>query len=271
MPIYEELYNQYKKNLEYLIRIKGIIGNLDNEIHTSAMQLIKIYLKEQHPEIQDWEFKEGGQAGIDIEGKKDNKLMVIGELKTTNPYLENDFGAAQKKNIIKDLERLENAYLPYKYFFIVNKESFSILHERYRKIFPSVKIINIMDPEMEYSKNETVNTTYVKNKQNNISKPSVEWDVEVKLTQGPITGGFFNISTKYQHLIEEGDINIINDEGAVMHCHTVQSMGTSRIARNLNIWFKKKRFQPGDKFFLKKIGQQKFEVVSINKINRIND
>ena len=94
-----------------------------------------------------------------------------------------------------------------------------------------------------------------------------EWDIEIRLTEGPINGYFFNIPTKYQHIIQEGNIDIINDIGETMHCNTVPSMGKGRITKNLNNWYKMKKFQPDDIFYLKKLDDKQFRVVSIKRVN----
>lgn len=266
MKISDKLMKQYRENLDYLIQIKRTIGNINNRIHSSAIQLAELYLIDKFPEVESWESKEGSESGIDIVGKKDGKPFVIGELKTTYPYGQTDFGAQQKNTIKKDLQRLEDAYVPHKYFFIINKESFDILHKKYQDSFPSVKIVNILEPEVEFKTPEKFGEKSLRDKElQPFESTAKDWDIEVKLTAGPLNGGFFNISTKYHHLIEEGNIDIINDEGGLMHCNTVQSMGKGRVTKNLKPWFKMKKFKPDDKFFLKKIGHQKFKVVGIQK------
>ena len=252
------LMKQYRENLDFLIGLKNFIGNIDNRIHDSAMVLVSDYLKAKHPKIKndDWNFKMGSQIGTDIEGIVDGGQKVIGELKTTKPYGLTDFGAKQKEMILKDLERLESANVKNKYFFVIDSDSFNILKDKYQKKFPNVKIVNILKPEKGDS--ITPKDTLMGN----------GGDVEIKLTEGPIKGYFFNIPKKYQHLIQEGNIEIINDLGETMYCNTVPSMGKCRIAKNLNNWYKMKMFQPGDRFYLKKFGDKKFKVVSVKRAKR---
>lgn len=264
------LMKQYRENLGFLIGLKNFIGNINNRIHDSAMVLVRDYLKAKHPEIknEDWNFKIGSQSGIDIEGIIDGRPKVIGELKTTKPYGSTDFGAQQKTTISKDFERLESAYVENKYFFVIDSESFNILMGKYQKKFPSVKIVNILKQGEEGSittKNMSIEET--NHIEETFTVSDNEWDIEIKLTEGPIDGYFFNIPTKYQHLIQEGDIDIINDISETMHCNTVTSMGKGRITKNLNNWYKMKKFQPDDKFYLKKLDDKQFRVVSIKRVN----
>ena len=68
----------------------------------------------------------------------------MAEIKTTIPHKLNDFGAAQKKEIKKDLERLEYSSEAHKYFFVVNANTERILRAKYSKEYPSVEIVNLL-------------------------------------------------------------------------------------------------------------------------------
>jgi len=266
MGIENMLIKQYRDNLDFLIGLKNYVGNIDNRIHDSAMVLIIDYLKAMHPEIknENWNVKMGSQTGTDIEGFVDGKQKVIGELKTTKPCGTFDFGAQQKLTILKDLQFLESASVENKYFFVIDSESFDIIKDKYQKKFPTLKIINILSLDKD---NTVVSNDMVIDELDHIEKTSIisnnDWDIEIKLTEGPINGFFFNIPQKYQHFIQEGEIIIINDLNEKMYCNTVASMGKSRISKNLNNWYKAKKFQPGDKFYLKKVDERKFKVVGI--------
>lgn len=262
------LIKQYRKNFEFLIGLKNFIGNIDNRIHDSAMVLVEDFLKVTHPEIEDWDFKMGSQNGLDIEGSIDGIHRVIGELKTTKPYGTTDFGAQQKATILNDLERLESNDIEYKYFFVIDSNSLDILLKKYHDKFPTVNMVNILNIENENLNTQGENKNKDKtNIEDVVPIMNNEFDIEIKLTEGPINGYFFNIPKKYQHLIQEGNIEIINDLGDKMYCNTPKSMGKSRISKDLNDWYNMKKFQPNDMFYLKKLEDRKFKVVSIKRAN----
>jgi Fe-S oxidoreductase len=121
-----------------LIELKQIIGNIDNDVHFLASCLANSFLKKSHSVTIDLN-KAVGSAGLDIELEE-----IVGEIKTTIPYHENDFGANQKENIRKDLERLEESDKKFKYFFVTDNKTETILKKKYSKHFPSVKIVNLL-------------------------------------------------------------------------------------------------------------------------------
>jgi len=120
------------------LQLKRHMGNIDNDIHFLASCLANSFLSEKHGVTIDLS-KAVGRSGLDVELEK-----IVAEIKTTIPYLENDFGAAQKREIKKDLERLENAKAEYKYFFVIDDKTERILRQKYSKHYLSVKIVNLL-------------------------------------------------------------------------------------------------------------------------------
>ena len=131
-----------KTALTKLLKLKECIGNIGNDLHFLTRHLADSFLKEKHGVTIDLTTPDGG-AGLDIELDE-----IVGEIKTTIPYLENDFGAAQKREIKKDLERLENSPEKYKYFFVIDGKTERILKQKYSKHYPSVKIVNLLKEPM---------------------------------------------------------------------------------------------------------------------------
>jgi hypothetical protein len=121
------------------MEFKEVVGNTGNDIHYLALHLANSFLKEKHGKSVDFS-KLPGSAGLDIELDD-----IAAEIKTTIPHLSNDFGAAQKREIKKDLERLEFSYKKNKYFFIVDNHAERILRAKYAHIYPSVKIVNLLN------------------------------------------------------------------------------------------------------------------------------
>jgi hypothetical protein len=120
------------------MEFKEVVGNIGNDIHYLALHLANSFLKEKHGAIVDFS-KPPGSAGLDIELDD-----IVAEIKTTIPHLPNDFGAAQKREIKKDLERLEFSSEKNKYFFIVDNHAERILRAKYARDYPSVKIVNLL-------------------------------------------------------------------------------------------------------------------------------
>jgi hypothetical protein len=121
-----------------LMEFKETVGNIGNDIHYLALCLANDFLFEKHGLTVNFS-KPPGSAGIDIELED-----IVAEIKTTIPYTRNDFGAAQKREIRKDLERLELASEEHKYFFIVDKRAERILKQKYCQDYPSVKLVNLL-------------------------------------------------------------------------------------------------------------------------------
>jgi len=124
--------------LSKFLELKKHMGNIDNDIHFLASCLANLFLSKKHGVTINLG-KAVGSSGLDIELE-----TIVAEIKTTIPYLENDFGAAQKREIKKDLERLENAKTEYKYFFVIDSKTERILGQKYSKRYPSVRIVNLL-------------------------------------------------------------------------------------------------------------------------------
>lgn len=120
------------------MELKEIVGNIGNDIHFLALHLADSFLNKKHNVRVDLS-KTSGSPGLDIELED-----IAAEIKTTIPYLPHDFGAAQKREIGKDLERLEYTSAEYKYFFVVNNKTEQILRSKYAQHYPSVQIVNLL-------------------------------------------------------------------------------------------------------------------------------
>jgi len=128
-----------KEILAKFLEFKKIAGNIDMDIHFLASYLANSFLEKKHSVSIDLS-KAVGSSGIDIESGG-----IIAEIKTTIPYLENDFGANQKKSIREDLERLEQTVGKVKYFFVIDDRAEKILKQKYSRYYPSVNIINLLN------------------------------------------------------------------------------------------------------------------------------
>jgi hypothetical protein len=131
-----------RTTLGKFLELKECMGNIGNDIHFLASCLANSFLNKRHGVTIDLN-KAVGSAGLDIDLED-----IVAEIKTTIPYLENDFGAAQKREIKKDLERLENANKKHKYFFVINDKTERILKQKYSRHYPSVKIVNLLKEDL---------------------------------------------------------------------------------------------------------------------------
>jgi hypothetical protein len=130
--------NNIKDVLGSFLELKAIMKNMDNSVHFLAYFAANSFLKKKHGVEIDLNKATGG-GGLDIEVGD-----IVGEIKTTVPCGNGDFGANQKDNIKKDLERLELSFAKHKYFFIIDEETERILLRKYSRSYPSVTIVNLL-------------------------------------------------------------------------------------------------------------------------------
>jgi hypothetical protein len=120
------------------MEFKKVVGNTGNDIHFLALHLADSFLQRNHGVHVDLS-KPPGSVGLDIELDD-----IVGEIKTTIPHLLHDFGAAQKREIKKDLERLKFSTAKHRYFFVVNNETERILKAKYCGTYSSVEVVNLL-------------------------------------------------------------------------------------------------------------------------------
>lgn len=129
-PVYEKSASEY---LEYMKKLKNILGNISNDASFLGCLLIKEFLLKNYPfQNLNIALKPQGASGLDIDEVTLDGKRIIGELKTTNPYSCNDFGAAQKASFQKDFDKLEKNSADQKYMFVTEKRAFEILNLRYK-------------------------------------------------------------------------------------------------------------------------------------------
>jgi len=105
-----------------LMQFKKYVGNIGNDIHYLTAHLANNFLQKKHGVTINID-RPSGSAGLDIE--LDN---IVAEIKTTIPYQPHNFGAAQKCEITKDLEKLSLSNVTYKYFFVIDNNTERILN-----------------------------------------------------------------------------------------------------------------------------------------------
>lgn len=127
----------------YLTELKAIQGNANNDVSFVATILAKEYLLRRY-DVKDFDAAEKPQSapGIDIDVRLPDGRRLIVELKTTNPYMENDFGAMQRKTIKKDFAKLSKTEADLKLFLVTDSATFRFMQKS--KYHTTVKGITIV-------------------------------------------------------------------------------------------------------------------------------
>lgn len=127
---------------ELLKGLRRLLGNVDNDMSFLGCLLIKEFLQSRHDFSElNMALKAQGSPGLDIDELTVDGKRVIGELKTTYPYKENDLGAQQKNSFFKDFEKLQRNEADYKYFFLTEPHTFNIVCEKYAIYLQGVTIV----------------------------------------------------------------------------------------------------------------------------------
>jgi len=133
------------EEIDSLIPEKKKLSKVNITIHSNAVMLAEIYLKEIHQEVQNWETKLGSDSGVDIVGYLNNKEVVVGEVKSTIPYGGNRLGAAQAKSIKHDLDKMKKYPNTSKYFFILDNMAKIAVMYSFQDKLEDIKVLAIRD------------------------------------------------------------------------------------------------------------------------------
>lgn len=127
---------------DYLVSIKRILGNFDNDVTFVACLMAKEFLASRHelPAL-DTAAKAQSAPGLDIDELTSSGNRIIAEVKTTIPYLERDLGSQQRDALLKDCSKLANNDAAFKYFFVTEALMFEIVKKKYADRLPGVSIV----------------------------------------------------------------------------------------------------------------------------------
>ncbi len=122
--------------------VKEILGNFNTDVSFISCLMAKDYLCNRFT-FNEFDVSEKSQSapGLDIVVYTDESKKIIGEIKTTNPYKENDFGAQQIVSLRKDFEKLKLNSADYKFLFVTNKKAFEILKRKYINELPNINLV----------------------------------------------------------------------------------------------------------------------------------
>jgi len=127
---------------QFLSRIKSAQGNISNDLSFVACLLAKRYLTTKHDVVGfDAAAKAQGAPGLDIDLKTTAGKRIIAEIKTTDPYLLNDFGSNQRTKFREDFLKLNKTPANFKYLFVTEQRTYDILQRKYAGEIPNVRIV----------------------------------------------------------------------------------------------------------------------------------
>lgn len=137
----------------YSGQIKAITGNPANWQSFLSVMLAKKWLL-QHYEIKDFDAgdKHENTRGLDIDIVTLDGKRIIGEIKTSVPVGQTNFGAKQKEMIHKDFQKLNDANADYKFFFMTDGRAYQYVTTKYREEIPQVKVVLLIDATEQESK-----------------------------------------------------------------------------------------------------------------------
>ncbi|MEK5233848.1 hypothetical protein MHB42_19320 [Lysinibacillus sp. FSL K6-0232] len=130
------------EQFEAMKGFRRMIGNIDNDLSFLGCLLMKEFLIQRHSCFGlNVALKPQGSPGLDVDETTTDGKRIIGELKTTYPYKENDLGANQKANFIKDFEKLQQNDADYKYFFLTETKTFDIVRSKYSHHLKGIHLV----------------------------------------------------------------------------------------------------------------------------------
>lgn len=127
---------------EDVSELRRLLGNIDNDRSFLACLLMKDFLQNRHALVDfNIGLKAQGAPGLDLDAITEDGKRIIGELKTTSPYGENDLGANQKTSFLGDFAKLNNNEADTKYFFVTDERTFTIVKSKYNQYLEGVTLV----------------------------------------------------------------------------------------------------------------------------------
>jgi hypothetical protein len=91
--------------------------------------------------------KAQGAPGLDLDPRTREGRRVIGELKTTTPYLGRALGAQQRVTFQKDFKKLVTADAYAKYFFVTDRAAFEAVRRDFAQEITGVIVVLLPEGE----------------------------------------------------------------------------------------------------------------------------
>ncbi|SRR6266566_400947 len=126
----------------WLVEIKMVLGNLNNDVSFVGALLAKDFLLKRHRLLGlDISSKAQGAPGLDIDETTSEGDRVVAEIKTTIPYAGNKLGAQQEVTFRKDFVKLGAAKARFKYFFVTEKDAFDATLRKYQQDLEGITLV----------------------------------------------------------------------------------------------------------------------------------
>ena len=122
--------------------IKEIMGNFNTDVSFISCLMATDYLCGQF-NLGNFDVSEKSQSapGPDIEVYTVEGKKNIAEIKSTNPYKDNDFGSQQIDSLRNDFSKLKNSSADYKYMFVTNESAYNILNKKYSAELEGIMLV----------------------------------------------------------------------------------------------------------------------------------
>ncbi len=126
----------------WLVGIKTILGNFNNDVSFIGALMAKDFLLNRHRiSGLDVSLKAQGAAGFDIEVTAANGDRIVAEVKTTIPYAGTKLGAKQAEMFRKDFAKLAAVKTRFRYFFVTEKEAFDATLRKYGTDLEGITVV----------------------------------------------------------------------------------------------------------------------------------
>ena len=130
----------------YLAALKETVGNFHPWLSFVSCLLAKRYLTE-HFEMKPFDvgIKPQGAPGLDIRAETLTGERVIGEIKTTVPYLGTRLGSAQRDSILRDIEKLRRTPAEHTYLFVTNSAAARAIRQAFEARLDGIEVVCLLD------------------------------------------------------------------------------------------------------------------------------
>ncbi len=118
---------------------------LNNTIHDKTALIAINILEEKHKGFKFY-YSNAGVGGIDLTGKRNDKIKLVAEIKTTTIERKNTIMGPQMKSIKKDLDRLVNEVVDFKYLVLISEKVEKSLKKRldFENKYSTIKILTVI-------------------------------------------------------------------------------------------------------------------------------
>jgi ribosomal protein S27AE len=135
---------ELRARLTQKLALKEKVKALNREIHELSTLLAVEYLRSIHPEIIEWKGSPGAETGPDIVGLVDGKVVVVAEVKGTDPYHIDRLGAAQVTSIEWDIRKLNSSTASEKYLFLIGERAVSAVRHQFHNKLESIRLQDLL-------------------------------------------------------------------------------------------------------------------------------